>query len=129
MKKMIKHVISKTMLKERVHKKTNPRLAAAIFLATKNPAWIKLAKLISQSTRRHSSVNLTDIDKQVSIGDTVLIPGKVLSVGEITKKIRICSFGISKEALERLTKTRSEWINILDEIKKNPKAEGLKIIR
>lgn len=121
--------ISKTRLKERIHKKTDPRLAAAIYLATKNPAWLKLAKMLSQSTRKHSSVNLAEIDKQTSMGDTVLVPGKVLSLGEITKKIKICSFGISKEALERLTKTKSEWVHILDEIKKNPRAEGLKIIK
>ena len=58
-----------------------------------------------------------------------MIVGKVLSIGEITKKIKICSFGISNEALEKLKKTKSEWISIADEIKKNPKAEGIKIIR
>ena len=121
--------ISRTKLKIRMHKKTNPKLAAAIFLALKTPAWNKYARLLSQSTRKHSSVNLEEIDRQTSMGDTVLVPGKVLSVGEITKRIKICSFGISKEAVERLSKTRSEWISILDEIKKNPKAEGVKIIR
>jgi len=128
MKKM-QRTMSKTTLKERMHKKTNPGLAAAIYLALKTPAWLKLAKLLSQSTKKQSSVNLGEIDKQTSMGDSVLVPGRVLGVGEITKKIRICSFGISKEALERLSKTRSEWVYILDEIKKNPKAEGLKIIK
>lgn len=121
--------MSRTTLKARLHRKTNPTLAAAIYLSTKNPAWLKLTKLLSQSTKRQSSINLGDIDKQTSMGDTVLVPGRVLGVGEITKKIRICSFGISEEALERLAKTRSEWCNILDEIKKNPKAEGIKIIK
>lgn len=121
--------ISKTKLKRRVHKKTNPKLAAAIYLAYKNSAWMKFAKLLSQSTKKHSSVNLSEIDKQTSMGDSVLVPGKVLSLGEVTKKIRVCSFGISKEALEKLKKTRSEWVNILDEIKRNPKAEALKIIK
>ncbi|HLF53803.1 MAG TPA: 50S ribosomal protein L18e [Candidatus Nanoarchaeia archaeon] len=129
MNKIQKNVLSNTSLKSRIKKKTDPRLATAIFLAIKNPAWLKFAKILSQSTKKHSSVNLEEIDKQTSLGDTVLVPGKVLSVGDITKKIRICSFGISKEALERLTKTKSEWVSILDEIKKNPKAEGLKIIR
>jgi len=121
--------ISKTRLKRRVHQKTNPKVAAAIYLAYKNPSWMKLAKLLSQSTRKHSSVNLMEIDKQTSLGDSVLVPGKVLSLGEVTKKIKICSFGISKEALEKLKKTKSEWVNITDEIKRNPKAEALKIIK
>ena len=127
--KKISRQMSKTRLKVRIHRKTNPRLAAAIFLATKSPAWLKLAKLLSQSTRNQSSVNLEDIDSQISMGDTVLVPGRVLSVGEITKKVKICSFGISKEAAEKLKKTKSEWVHILDEIKKNPKAEGIKIIK
>lgn len=121
--------ISKSRLKSRARKKTSPELAVAILLAAKNPHWMKFAKLLSQSTRNHSSVNLREIDAQTSLGDTVLVPGKVLSLGEITKKIRICSFGISKEAREKLAKTRSEAVSIVDEIKKNPKAEALKLIR
>jgi ribosomal protein L18E len=126
---MKKTSISRTQLKERIHKKTNPQVAAAIFLAAKSPSWAKLSKLLSQSTRKQSAVNLKEIDSQAKMGDTIFVPGRVLSVGEITKKIRICSFGISKEAREKLTKTRSEWVSILDEIKKNAKAESLKVIK
>jgi large subunit ribosomal protein L18e len=129
MNKPKKASISKTSLKQRIHRKTNPQLAATIFLVSKNPAWFKFAKLFSESTRKHSSVNLGQIDAQTSMGDTIIVPGRVLGVGEITKKVRICSFGISKEARENLKKTRSEWIHVLDEIKKNPKAEGLKVIK
>src|SRR4030042_4337836 len=110
---MKKPSISKTRLKVRMHKKTNPEFSEPVALAMKSPSWIKLAKLLSQSTRKHSSVNLKDIDAKTSMGDTVLVPGRVLSVGEITRKIKICSFGISKEAKEKLSKTRSEWVSIL----------------
>jgi large subunit ribosomal protein L18e len=127
--KKVQNALSKTSLKVRLHRKREPRLAAAIYLSAKSPAWFKLSKMLSQATRKHSAVNLSVIDRQTSMGDTILVPGRVLGVGEITKKIRICSFGISAEALERLKKTRSEWIHVLDEIKKNPKAEGLKIIK
>jgi large subunit ribosomal protein L18e len=116
-------------LKQRIRRKTNPQLAATASLASKSPAWFKFAKLFSQSTRKHSAVNLGKIDTQTSMGDTIIVPGRVLGVGEITKKVRICSFGISKEARENLKKTRSEWIHVLDEIKKNPKAEGIKVIK
>lgn len=126
---MKKALISRTRLKRRIRAKTNPETASAIALALKNPAWNKFAKLLSQSTREQSSVNLGEIDAKTSMGDTILVPGRVLAVGEVTKKLRICSFGISKEARENLKKTRSEWIHIADEIKRNPKAEGLKVIR
>ena len=129
MKVEIKNQLSRTKLKVRLRKKTNPSLAQTIALALKTPAWNKYVKILSQPTKKYSSINLREIDQQTSMGDSVMIPGRVLSDGEITKKIRICSFGISKEALERLGKTRSEWVSILDEIKKNPKAEGVKLIK
>ena len=121
--------ISKTKLKKHLRRKTNPSLTMTIFLAKKHKPWLPVAKLLAGSTRKHSSVNLTDIEKQTTTGDTVLIPGKILSKGDITKKVRICALGFSAMAKEKLKKTKSEAVSIMDEIKINPKAEGLKIIR
>lgn len=122
-------MLSKTKIKSRASKKTNPSLAETIELAIKNSQWIKIAKLLSSPSRKYSSINLSEIDSKTSTGDTILIPGKVLSGGDITKKLRICAFSISKPALEKLKKTKSEFAPIIEELKKNPKAEGLKIIR
>lgn len=121
--------MSKRKVKVRRRKKTDPRVAEAISLALKNTGWQKFAKIFSTPTRKQVSVNLKEIDDKVAIGETVIVPGKVLSLGDITKKVRICSFGISSEALDKLTKTKSEWAHIVDEIKNNPKAEGVKLIK
>ncbi|MEM4271708.1 MAG: hypothetical protein QXD13_01310 [Candidatus Pacearchaeota archaeon] len=121
--------ISKTKLKPRIKRKTNPEVAMTIVLAMKNPNWMKYAKILSVANRKQANVNLGEIDAKASMGDTILIPGKVLSEGEITKKIRICSFGISKMAREKLKNSKSDWDSILNEIKKNVRAEGLKIIK
>jgi large subunit ribosomal protein L18e len=126
---MKKPSISKTALKSRFRKKNSPAIAATLIVLSKNPAWMKYARFLSQSTRKHSSVNLREIDKQTSMGDTVMVPGRVLSIGDMTKKVKICSFGISGQALEKLKKTKSAWCSILDEIKSNPRAEGLKVIK
>ena len=126
---MTMNILSRTKLKVRIRKKTKPELAAALALAIKNPNWSKLVKVISMSTRKHASVNLNKIDKQATTGDSLIVIGKVLSVGEITKKVRIISFSISEPAKEKLKKTKSDWVSVLDEIKANPKAEGLKFIK
>jgi len=126
---MVKSIISKTKLKERAGKKTNPELAATILAIAKNPAWVKYGKIISSPTRKHPSVNLSNIDKKASAADTILVPGKVLSQGNLTKKVRICSFSISKSAKNKLKETKSEWVPIIKEIKENPRAEGIKIIQ
>lgn len=122
-------MISKTKLKIRAKNKTNPELAETIYLARKNANWMPIANLLARSTRKHSAVNLRKIDEKAEIGDTFVIPGKVLSEGELSKKIKICAFNISKEAKEKLKHTKSEFIFLIEEIKKNPKAEGIKLIQ
>ncbi len=121
--------ISKTKLKLRARKKTNPILIETLNAAIKAPAWKKVAKLLAMSTREFPSMNLFEIDKETKAGDTAILVGKVLSKGELTKKIRICTLAISEKAKEKLKETKSEVISIIEEITKNPKAEGIRVLR
>lgn len=121
--------ISKTKIKNRTSNKTNMALQETIQLALKNKAWHKLAQVLSASTRRFASVNLSDIDKHSKQGETIVVPGKVLSSGNLTKKVKISALGISETAKEKLKETKSEFILISHEIKSNPKAEGAKLLR
>ncbi len=126
--KVLVNKVSKTKIKFNLKKKTNPEVSEAISLALKNKGWLAIAKRISSSRRMYSKVNLSEIEAQTSAGDTVVVIGKVLGNGDVTKKVRICSFGFSKSALDKLRKTKSEPVSIAEEIKKNPKAEGIKVI-
>jgi len=121
--------MSKTKIKFRAKKKTNNILVETISAARKNPNWRVLAKVLSGSTRKYSSTNLSAIDKATKAGDTIVVLGKVLSQGELTKKVKICSLSISEKAQEKLKETKSEIVSILEEIIKNPKAEGIKILK
>lgn len=122
-------VLSQTKLKVRIQRKTSPELIELLRVARKNKAWQGLVKIISGPTRGYSSVNLERIDKNTTAGDTVVVPGKILSSGNLTKKVRICALSISKSALHKLKETKSEYCSIKDEIKLNSKAAGIKIIR
>jgi large subunit ribosomal protein L18e len=121
--------ISKTKLKLRSQKKTRPELKETIALALKNPNWKPIAKILSSSTRKFSSINLFQLDKKAERGDTVIIPGKILSSGELTKQLAIVALSISPSASGKLTSSKSKFHTILQEIKENPKMEGIKILR
>ncbi len=120
---------SKTVIKSRLKRKTNQEIVDTILLGTKNPRWMKIAQIVSNSTRKYASINLSDIEKETKIGDTILIPGKILSSGKLSKKVRICALSISSHALDKLKETKSEFFTILEEMKKNPKAEGIKLLQ
>ncbi len=121
-------MLSKTKIKLRIRKKTNPELAETIILASKAQKWLPIARILSSSTRKQTTLNLSEIDKHSKAGDTIIIPGKVLSKGELTKKLKICGLSISEEAKEKLKETKSEFVALIHEIKTNPKAEGIKLM-
>jgi len=121
--------ISNTKLKARALRKTNPVLKETILAARKNSAWNAVAKALSSSTKSYSAKNLGEIDKETKAGDTVIIIGKVLSDGELSKKLRICALSASEKAQQKIKSQKSELVSILEEITKNPKAEGVKIFK
>ena len=122
-------MISKTQVKKRIKRKTAPTLVETIRLANNNKAWNEIAKILSGSTSQFSSVNVDEIEKKAADNDKIVVPGKVLGVGEITKKITIAALSFSETAKEKLSKTKIQTKTLLEEIKENPEAKGVKIIK
>ncbi|HEA46666.1 MAG TPA: 50S ribosomal protein L18e [Candidatus Pacearchaeota archaeon] len=122
-------VKSKTKIEKQALKKRNPEIVETIRAAKKKEKWLKIAGILSGPRRKMPNLNLTEIDKDSKEGDTVVVPGKVLSQGEINKKIKVVALGFSEKAREKLMKSKSNPTDILEEIKKNPDAKGVKILR
>ncbi|MBI3334241.1 50S ribosomal protein L18e [Candidatus Pacearchaeota archaeon] len=120
--------VSMVHIKEKSRRKTNPSLVATLLAARKQKAWLALAHRLSGPTRLHAALNLDQIDKQTTAGDTIVIPGKVLASGTLSKKLRICALSISTSARDKLKSTKSEYVSIFEEIAKNPKAQGVKML-
>ncbi len=121
---------SKTTIKKRIGKKTNPELVETVKLIRKNSSWSSLgiAEHLTSSSRKMPEVNLTKIDTHSEQGDSIIIPGKVLGSGSINKKIKVCAFKFSKEALNKLKDKKCDVLTISEEINKNPKATGLRVV-
>ena len=120
---------SKTKISRQLQKKSNSKLIETILSAKKKEKWLEVAGAISSPRRKRINLNLNEINNQTKEKDKVLVPGKVLSQGEINKKIKIIALGFSEKAKEKLSKSGCEFSNILTEIKSNPSAEGIKILR
>jgi len=120
---------TKTKIEKQTKRKTNPELVQTIIFAKKYKEWLAIANILSGSRRNRIDINLEKIDEQTTAGDTIVVPGKVLSLGEIDKKLRVCALNFSEKAREKLLNSKCEVVSILDEIKKNPKANGVKILK
>ncbi|MBI3623821.1 50S ribosomal protein L18e [Candidatus Pacearchaeota archaeon] len=120
---------TKARIEKQLKKKTNSKLVETIIAAKKNKEWNEVASILSMPRRKRLEVNLDKISKEVKGNETVIIPGKVLSMGEIDKKIKISALYFSNKAKEKLDKADCETLTILEEIKKNPGAKGIKILK
>jgi len=120
---------SKTKIEKQMKKKTNALLVKTIISAKKNNKWLDVAEILSGPRKKWININLEEIDKKTQDGEKVVIPGKVLSQGEMTKKIKIVALDFSEKAREKLLKSKREILNIIEEIQKNPEAKGIKILK
>ena len=118
---------SKTKIESQLKKKTNPVLVETIILAKKNPAWVEVASVLTGTRRKKKNFNLSDLEK--TEGDTFVICGKVLSQGEISKKIKVIAMNFSENAKAKLLKAGCEVVLIKDEIKNNRDAKGVVLLK
>ncbi len=120
-------MISKTKLKEKIRRKSNPdKIQLVHFLKKQSPFWIKISAYLAKPKRSAISVNLSKINKVAKDNAVVLVPGKILSDGELKKTITISSFSISEQARQKIGK--SKYISIEDLAKKNKGGEGIIVL-
>ncbi len=119
---------TKTKIDEQLKRKNNPELVKTILDAKKKNKWLDVAGILSSPKINRVNVNLNKINENAKEGETVVVPGKVLSQGEIDKKIKVVAFSFSEKAKEKILKAKGEVSTILEEIKKNPDAKGIKIL-
>jgi ribosomal protein L18E len=112
---------TKTQINKNMKRKTNMILAEAIFLAKKNNL-IELASKLSLPTKKQATVNLDKINK--SKAEIIIIPGKVLSGGEMTRKCKVYALKFSKPAEEKLKKTGCEIKKLIQILRENKKVSG-----
>lgn len=120
---------SKTKISQQIERKTNPDLVKTVIEAKKNDAWILVASILSGSRRNIPAVNLELINKECKEGDIIVVPGKVLGQGNVEKKIKVAALSFSEEARRKLNEKKCQVLTLMEEIKSNPKAEGVKLIK
>jgi large subunit ribosomal protein L18e len=120
---------SKTKIEKQLGKKTNPELAKTIIETKKKKNWLGVAALLSAPRSKRMSMNLDKINDEAKEGETVVIAGKVLSQGELDKKIKVVAFSFSAMAIEKILKAKGEALTILEEIKKNPEAKNVRFLK
>ena len=86
--------------------------------------WKVIALELERPTRSRRSINISRIDRYSKLNETIIVPGKVLGTGVLTKKVNIAAYQFSDSAKSKL----KEHMSIQDIMKKNPKGKDLRIL-
>ena len=90
--------------------------------------WKRVLFDLKKPSRQRRMVNIYKIDKYAQEGETVLVPGKVLSVGDINKKVDVAAFNFSSEAKKKIEGAKGKVLTIQELIQQNPEGKNVRIL-
>jgi large subunit ribosomal protein L18e len=91
------------------------------------PLWKRVAEDLEKPSRSRRIVNVFKIDSYTADGDVVIVPGKVLGEGDLTKKVTVAAFSFSDEARAKISKS-GKAMSISDLLKNDPKGKKVKLL-
>ena len=118
----------------RKNNKTNPMLISLIHELKKLSnekdvqLWKDIAKRLEKSSKNWPEVNLTRINKHTGDKETALIPGKVLSDGDLNKKINIAAWSFTEKSKDKIKKAGGKTMTIEELMKNNPEGKNIRIL-
>ena len=95
---------------------------------SETPLWSAIADEFERSTRQHRVVNISHIDKNSKDNDVIIVPGKVLGAGIITKKVTVAAQAFSGTAKQQIMNAKGTCITIQELMTKHPKGTNVKVI-
>ncbi len=90
--------------------------------------WKRVGFDLQKPTRQRRMVNIYKIEKFAESGETILVPGKVLSVGELTKKVDVAALNFSADAKQKIESAKGKVLTIKELLLKNPAGKGVRIL-
>ena len=94
---------------------------------TKRRIWKKVSKKLSGPRRERIEANLYRINKKTKENDVIVVPGKVLGIGEIDHKLTIACLNCSKTARKKIKTSGSKLLSIEELLEQNPEGKEVKV--
>lgn len=103
-------------------------LAELEIKASESRFWKRVVKDIKKPSRQRRTVNIYKINRFAREREIVLVPGKVLSVGEITKPVEVAAVNFSSEAKTKIIEAKGKVLTIKELMQQNPEGKKVRIL-
>ncbi|PVU74173.1 50S ribosomal protein L18e [Acidianus hospitalis] len=95
----------------------------------KKPLWKTVAEKLQTPSRKRWYINLYKIEKYTKPGDIVIVPGKVLGVGNLTHEVTVVALDFSKSAKEKILKAGGKVMSLYDFDKLDLKGKNVRLMK
>lgn len=90
--------------------------------------WRDIARRLEKPRRNWAEVNISRLERYANDGDTIVVPGKVLGAGSLSKKLTVAAYRFSDSAKEMIENAGGRNITIKELVEENPSGTGIRIM-
>jgi large subunit ribosomal protein L18e len=115
-------------------RKENPELARVIIelnkaaRAHKAAVWRAAADRLSRPRHQGDPLNVAHLERLALAKETIIVPGKLLAEGNLTKPLTIGAFGYSAEARSKVHAAGGSALSISEILKSHPDGKGVRLL-
>ncbi len=89
--------------------------------------WKRVADDLDKPSRIRRKVNIYKLSESTKKDDLVVVPGKVLGMGDLKHDIKVAAYSFSDEAYKKIN-DKGKTMSLKELIKNNPKGKKVRII-
>ncbi len=96
--------------------------------ARESSFWRRVVEDLKKPTRQRREINVYTLNASLQKGEIALVPGKVLSLGQLDKKIEVAALNFSAEARRKIEQAQGKTMTIGELFQQNPAGKGVRIL-
>jgi len=96
--------------------------------AHKAPVWGALADQLARARHQRTPVNVGHLERLTTADETVVVPGKVLASGTLSKRLTVGAFHYSAEARLKIHNAGGKALTIDELVKSKPDGTGVRLL-
>ncbi|MCI4352451.1 MAG: 50S ribosomal protein L18e [Thermoplasmata archaeon] len=115
-------------------RKENPELVRVIIelekaaKAHRAPVWQAAAERLARPRHHVFPLNVGHLERLAQAQETILVPGKLLAEGNLTKPLTIGAISYSSEARSKVHAAGGKALTITELVKSHPDGKGVRLL-
>jgi large subunit ribosomal protein L18e len=89
--------------------------------------WRDLAEQLARGRHQRTPVNVAHLERLATADETLVVPGKLLAAGVLTKPLTVAAFHYSAQARAKIHQAGGKALSIDELVKAKPDGQGVRL--